>query len=391
MTAISKADAGSAEIDRLLVAAGRVSRSSPAFLTIALNGARVYIEKGQTTEALRLIDEAVNTWPNMPVSSMNQFLGLRQKLSVTLDDYLRASLRKPFIFEYGSALGSLDQLIEMEKGYYDPEYHKEGREAYENEVEERFATERQWQDRRMLDDATVNTINLFFPASVLGKAYRSEVLPGYMKERFAIAIWTRALLLDDLATVERFGPVIAGFHPSLAEPVRFIETAPGPGAKKDSAVYLVLKNPMMTPLIESGLGKTDNDPNEFDGNDWWCEPYDTMWDPETGDLMELSSIKRPAFLSSDELEAAAREREKLKEIGDASAYLGKYVLEWSRRSPEDPRIPESIYLAYKANGWSKYGCGGNPEVQSELGQRLRSQYPANSWTQRLNSEIEGQN
>ena len=78
----------------------------------------------------------------------------------------------------------------------------------------------------------------------------------------------------------------------------------------------------------------------------------------------------------------------LKEIGDAPKYLAEKVLEWSRRFPRDRRVPESLFIVYEANGWDKYGCGGNSELRIEAANVLKTKYPRTEWANKIEVEAE---
>lgn len=383
MTALSKAKTSSAELDRLLAAAGEIGRSSPAYVTVAFHAARLNIDRGRPAEARKIIDEAIARSADLPISTVNEFMKLRFRLAETLNDFLRYALRRPFAFDYGGSVGTIDQFIEEQKGWFNPEYHKEGKEAYDLDVEKQFASQRLWQDRLMFDVETINLINLYFPGTVLAAVESSDALPDYLRERFAVAVWTRAALLGDFALANRMAPRLIQHHPDLAEDVRAVMTAAGSAAKRNAFIYLLVRNPKMTPFVEDGLGKTDNEADVWDTNDWWCEPYDEYYDENIGDMVKRSSFAAPKFLTSAQLAAAASEGAKLKSIGDAPKYMAERVLEWARRSPSDPRVPESLFRMYKANGWSKWGCGGDPEIQQTLSALLMRRYPASPWTQRL--------
>ena len=383
IAALSKADRTSPELDRLLEAAARVSTTSAAYPTAAFNAARIQLELGKKAEATATLDQALALAATMPSSTVNQFMEMKQKLSITLDDFLRLSVRKPFTFDYGGSMGSIDEFIEEQKSYYNPEYHKEGREAYYREVEENFRNELEWRDRSMFDYKTVSIMNQFFPQSMLIEAQRSALLPEYLRERFAVAAWTRAALLDDHAGAARIAPEVIKYHPELAEPLKFIEIAPTPAAKRDATLFAIVKNPMLTPFIEDGLGKTDNTADVWDVNDWWCEPYDEVYDEVTGESVNRAQLPRPAFLSKAQFDAATAEREKLKAMGDAPKFLAERALSWAKRAPGDKSVPEILYLMHKANGWSKWGCGSNFELQKEIGDLMRLRYPSSPWTKQL--------
>ena len=80
---------------------------------------------------------------------------------------------------------------------------------------------------------------------------------------------------------------------------------------------------------------------------------------------------------------AQNERKRLGEIGDAPKFLAEKVKVWAAKYPADRRIPEALYIAAKANGWTKYGCGNNEELRDELSQYLKKHYPGSEWTTKV--------
>ncbi|HLM02512.1 MAG TPA: hypothetical protein VK400_15780, partial [Pyrinomonadaceae bacterium] len=138
-------------------------------------------------------------------------------------------------------------------------------------------------------------------------------------------------------------------------------------------------------IIESGMGKTDNEFGEFDSDDWWCTPYDSEYD-ESGEKVGFRLPARPSFLAKAQSDAAQAERAKLKQLGDAPRFLAETVLEWQRLAPADKRVPEMLYITYKANGWTKYGCGNNEELREKISKTLKTRYPKSKWTAKIIEE-----
>ena len=386
MTTISKAKVSSTELNRVLDAASRASRSSLAYPTIAFHRSRIYLETGKNAEAKMLIDDMLARASELPVSSVNEFIKLRQSVTDTLEDFLRYSLRKPYAFNYDGSVGTIPDFIQESKSYFNPEYHKEGQAAYEAEIEKSFANELRWQDRLMFSSENINVMNNFFSTSVLADVEKRAVLPDYLRERFATAVWMRAAILNDVAAMNRIAPKLVQYRPELTEPIAAVMNAPGPVARQNSILALMVKNPMLTPFLEDGMGRTDNEVGEWDDDDYWCEPYDEVYDEDAQDMVSRNKMKRPKFLTAAQVSAAAKERARIKKLGDAPKYLGEQVLLWAKRSPNDKRLPEALYLMVIANGWNKYGCGNNEELKESIVRVLKTRYPTSEWTKKLASE-----
>ena len=382
MTALSKADKSSTYIPRLIEAANNANRTSPAYTTIAYHTARILLEQGKSADARKLIDEMLNVGDQLPISARNSFLGLRLKFVESLEDFLTLSLRKPYAFDFDGETGNIDTFIAQQKAEYNTEYNKDGREAYDAEIESRFKEEKQWQGRMMFDTDTIEVFNQHFPTSMLLVVEKSPALPDYMRERFAIAIWTRSYLVDDMATLLKITPELAKYRPEFAPQLEAITTAKTQAALDHAVLYFVLKNPLLSPYIEDGMGKTDNEQGQFDSNDWWCS-YESEESPVSDSEETKGAPPRPKFLSPAQSQAAQAERKRLAAIGDAPKYLANKVMDWAQRYPADRRVPEALYIAIQANGWTKYGCGNDTELHDQFAEYLKKHYPTSEWTAML--------
>ncbi len=383
MTALSQAEKSSTQLPRLIEAAQNADRTSAAYPTIAYHLARILLVQNKNADARKLIDEMLALGDQLPLSARNSFFDLRLKLAETLEDFLRYSLKKPYAFDFSGDVGTIDEIIAEQKSYYDPEYNKQGKEAYEAEIEEQYQEEKLWQDRAMFDSATIDILNQHFPNASLIEVFNSPAMPDHMRPRLAIAIWTRAFLLGDQKTLAKFTPELAKHRPDLADGLATIAEAKTPVAKESATFYFVLTNPVLSPFIEDGIGKTDNEVEQWDYDDWWCEPYDSEYSDATNSEVPRSLPPKPAFLTPAQSQTAQAERKKIKATGDAPKFLGQKVLAWARRAPADKRIPRVLYIMSVANGWSKYGCGNNDELRSTLSRLLRTRYPDSEWTKKL--------
>ncbi|MFZ1701687.1 MAG: hypothetical protein WBO10_02255 [Pyrinomonadaceae bacterium] len=389
MTAISKADKSSTQLPRLLEAAEEISRSSPAWTTISFHRARILLQLGKTAEAKRLLDEMLATRDELTTSARNSVMSLRLNMAETLEDFLKFSLKKPFAFDFSGDVGTIEDIIAREKSWYDPETYKDGREAYDRQVEERYREHREWQGRHLFDDETIDVFNQHFPTTQLIEVFRSPGLPDYMRDRFAIAVWTRAFLLNDAASLSKMTNELAKYRPELAKALEPVAAAKTTAARENAMLYFLLKNPLLSPYVETGIGKENNEQEAWSSDDWWCAPYDTQYNDATNSEQPSPLPPRPAFLTAAQSKLAQAERKRLKTIGDAPKYLGERVLAWAKRAPRDTRVPEALYISIEANGWNKYGCGNNVELRNDLVGYLKTRYPKSEWAAKLVEENEG--
>jgi len=277
----------------------------------------------------------------------------------------------------------LMRSLPNKKAWYNPEYDKDGREAYDAEVEARYKVERLWQGRQMFDFAFIEALNQHFSTASLFDVMRSTALPDYMRERFAVAIWTRAFLLNDAATLLKIAPELTKYRPEFEPYLTKITDAKTPSAREHALMFFALNNPLLSPYIENGMGKTDNESGQFESNDWWCEPYDSEYSDAVSAEVPRTLPKRPTFLTSTQSQTAQTERKRLKALGDAPKFLGEKVLTWARRAPTDRRVPEALFIMIEANGWTKYGCGNNEELREQMVAYLKRNYPYSEWTAKV--------
>ena len=386
MAALSKAEASSTGLPALLEAAGRSNQTSPGHMTIAYHTARVMIIQGKRADARRIVEDMLDLGDRLPISARNSFLELRLTFAETLDDFITYSLRKPYAFDFDGHTGTIEEMIAEQKTWFDPESHPQGREAFEAEIEAQYKDEREWQNRMMFDDATIEVFNKHFTTAMMLDAMRSPAMPEYLKERFAVAIWIRAFLLEDARLLSQATVELAKYRPEFEPYLTRVRNARTPAARQNAALFFVLKNPLLSPYVVDGIGKTDNEFGSFDSNDWWCTPYVPESNVSAGTNDPEPMPQKPAFLTEAQSQAGQAERQRLKDTGDAPKYLAERVIEWAARNPADARVPEALYIMIEANGWTKYGCGNNEELRSDLIKRLRRSYPRSEWTAKLNQE-----
>ncbi len=383
MTAISKAETNSPDLDALIDRARKVGASSPAFPTVAYHLARIDIARGRISDAKALLDELIASPLTFPSSTRNQYLKLRMTLADTIEDFFKYSLRQPYAFDFDGTVATLDRHKIEQKSWYSPEaYPDKTKEQYEKEIDERFAVYEKFASEKMLDSDAYSSLNRYFPTESLIAAEKLENIPKHVRQRLALAIWTRAVLLENDPAARQITPRLIEAFPELAESFKPYLAAATPVARKRAALFIILKNPILTPAIESGFD-ADNSFGEWDADNWWCEWF---FDSENEDPSTFGPT--PRFLTKAQLAAAKTERRQLQQVGDAPKFFYQKTLEWARVAPADKRVPEALYIAWASNGWTKYGCGNGPEIQEEIAGFMRARYPNSEWTKKLDETPE---
>ena len=396
--AMTKAGPASPRLQTLMVHAAQIDRESPAFATVMYNRVRLEAAAGKRNEARKILDEVV--MPNsdgFPASTRNLFLEQRMHVSDSVSDFLKFAQRKPSAFYEEGVLGSIKDHVRVVKARFDlyrqftrpgmNQEQRQTREEYEQEVDESYRDLLVWDDRFQIDDAAIEILNWHFSLEQLEGVARSAVLPDYLRRPLVLAVWTRAIVLSNDAIATRIAPEVLAVAPEMASVFKPYLEADNATQRAHAALFVLIKFSSLTPVVVGGIpefSSAEQDYYYFESS-WWCTPSQTEYSVK--DSREVPKIvAKPPFLTGLQLEQARKERAALIAIGDGKSYLGKRVLEWAKAQPDDPRIPEALFIAFKANGSYKYGCDGwshDEETQNAIAALLRERYPNSSWTARL--------
>lgn len=387
VTAMAKATKDSPDLDRLLTQAEKIQRDSPAFPTVAYHLVRLQVAFGKTTEARKLLDDIIS-WQteSLPVSTQNQFLEQRFQLAANLTEFFKFGPRKPAAFSDYGRFGKMSDLFDIGKRQWSADSYAETKEEFEKQIEERYKQLLPWDDRVTFDEQTADFFNWHFTVEALATAAHDPALPDYLQRRLLLAAWTRAVLLKNDALAQRMAPDVAKAVPEMSSVFKLYLKARTVPERENAALYILLKFPDLSPLVAAGVPTftTAEAEDYYFETSWWCTPSDTDYDSKGDEVPKV--VGKPAFLNDAQSQAALRERAALKAIGNAKSYLGKQVLRWAAAHPEDPRIPEALFIAVKANDSYRYGCDSweADTITREKAQiLLRTRYPQSRWTAKL--------
>ena len=385
--ALTKSTRTSRGLARLLADAERVENESPAYATIAYHLIRLRLELNRPADAAKLLETILATkLQQLPISSQNLFLAQRLKLASTVDEFLRFAARQPVAFSEYGVVGRITDLLRAEKDRWDAEYYVESKDEWERKTEESFKQFLPWDERRAFDPDSADLFNWHFSIAALLNASRSQELPDYLKRSLTLAVWTRAILLKNDAVARGVAQDVARLIPEMSPDMEKYLNASSRLQRDDEALYILLKFPNLSPYVPPGVPEfsTSEESEYYFETSWWCKPDETEYHMDGTESPKV--VASPRFLSARVLAIAKKERDGLAAIGDAKSFLGKRVLEWAKRSPGDPRMPEAIYIAVQANQSYKYGCGSweeDEETRIKLETLLKERYGHSPWAAKL--------
>ena len=188
-------------------------------------------------------------------------------------------------------------------------------------------------------------------------------------------------MLNDDEVAMKLAPEVVRMEPQMESVIESYLKSRSGQDKRNAALYVLLKFPSLSPFLTGGITKflTTEEMDYFFEEAWWCKPDNTEY---LDDKEVPKVVAKPSFLTAAQLETARQEFTALASITDAKTYLGKQVIEWAKRSPNDPRIPEALFIAAQANRSYKYGCSGwayDEEIRQEAETILRRRYPDSPW------------
>jgi tetratricopeptide (TPR) repeat protein len=194
-------------------------------------------------------------------------------------------------------------------------------------------------DEQLLGEDSQKVLNRL-PLTMLKQASESTLLPAKVRQQLANVVWTRSVLLQP--------------SPSFDD------------------VYKLLKTPGLHFEVDKGFGRYTEDPAAIDPfrDNWWCSQKEAK--PETAAAM-------PAFLTAAQIADGRREWARLAALDTGPDWLTAQALQFARKIPNDPRIPEALHLAVRS---TRYGCTDKDtgDFSKRAFDLLHQKYPNSPWT-----------
>jgi hypothetical protein len=295
-------------------------------------------------------------------------------------------MRKPVVFYQYGTYGTLNDIFKVENQFWSAESSEQTKEEFDKEQEEYLAELLPWQERVIFDYETAERMNWHFSTAQLLDASRDSLVPDYLRRQLLLTVWTRSFLLGDEKTAVNVAPEVGDAFPGMADVMRKYVQASGSKQRDHAGLFALLEFPKLTPFVVAGIPEftTSKKLDYYFEQAWWCPLDETDIDEEGNE--KPKKVDDLGMWNSANQSAANAERKRLREMGSAKSLLGKRVLAWAKESPDDPRIPEALFIAFKANESYKYGCDSwetNDEILKEAETLLRERYAGSEWTAKL--------
>jgi hypothetical protein len=367
---------GDEDVAAAIAASRAIEASSPAYYTLAWHRLRLLIGENKQEEARAELDQILDGRP-LPEGVENLMHYHRMKLARDLDEFVRFALRRgEFVMYLPDPRTKLDATALPLKstnflGDFGPDL--------------KWRTELFQPNPRYFDEDAASVMSDFMPLPMMARVAQSDRLPPNMQRDVALAVWTRAVLLEDTEIVNSVAPVVARHFPQYGGGWRAYQSAATPQQKKIEAALLLLRLPGASPWPGFGLGYPyTRDRIGLVATRWWEHAdSDNQAAVDAQDDVPLCSdcalplqLAAPGFITRQDRDRARDEVSRLRQLPGAPAYLGAIILAWANAQPRDPRVPEALHLVVRA---TRYGQK-HTETSKAAYLLLHNRYRRNPWT-----------
>jgi hypothetical protein len=351
---------------QLVEAAEKVPSSSPAYWSVmyvladALNQAanKPVLAGGKT--AASIADKMIAIASGAPPTAVNAFKDIQLAHVQNLNAFLSAAIQIPA--GDSAEIDGTDMPDDFDKAEKQNSYYH---------VAPAFTS------------SAATFINTKTPLTVLIQLCTSDKVPSSIRLDVCQAAWTRALLLNDDATVAKVTPMLSAARPALKKFLDAYMNAKSPEEKKFAAANMFLLNPAMRPLVTAGVGRPSKF-NEIDDyqNNWWS-PADLEKKTSDGGVQDDASQPEPVdvndFYTKADQQTAAAQVKSLVKIGTGADFILSACIAMVRKSPGDPRLPETLYHAIRAPKFCDH-TAATTKLSHTAYDLMHAQYPKNPWT-----------
>jgi outer membrane protein assembly factor BamD (BamD/ComL family) len=362
----------------LALAASRTRPDSQAFLTAKFYLADSLIKANRKTEAHKVLQEVLAE-KEMPPSARNLFMCQMMTVASSVPEFLFNIVQKPAFISTSFCAAQIPQ-----------------------EWEGTPKSGLLFSAPPVLADTLTADLNANLPQSYWLNWAKSKTVPKSVRGQIILAAWLRSKLLGQESGLD---DLLVESYPQLKKGMAEYHSAPEGQARRFALACLILSNCGMSPYLEAGLQRHDQDIHDWDSfnqNFWLPLPpaapakvavaknTDSAFDSATRNFRGAKSMaKTLAYYSTPVLAKilTAGERKQMEAesktiwTNHPSHFLGEPILEWARSHPKDARVPAMLYSLVKLPKWSSRSDVGT-KYSKEAFQLLHKQYPDSSWAQK---------
>jgi hypothetical protein len=366
---------GDPDTAEAIAASQAIDANSPAYYTLAWHRLRLLIGLGKVDDARAELDRQLAA-PSLPEGVGNLMRYQRLGLARNMGEFVKLAVRRAefLMYVYDTRTNLAAVPLPLPPGKWDSDTLTII--GWRSELHEK--------DPLYFDADAAYDMTSFMPLPMMAQVVLAPGLPAHVKGDIALAVWTRAVLLDDADTARSMAEALAPFFPQYAEDWRSYRAAATAEARKVEAALILLKLPAARPYPDYGLGYSyKRDKIGLFGPRWWAAGDSPFGDRDDNGAPLLCvdcalplPLMAPPFIAAQDARRAKADNDRLAKLPGAPAWLGAIVIPWAKAHLSDPRVPEALHNVVRA---TQYGDkdSGTSEAAYNL---LHSRFPRNPWT-----------
>jgi hypothetical protein len=238
-----------------------------------------------------------------------------------------------------------------------------------------------------IDQETAMTLNRQIPLTDLVTLVLESKWTKQLRFELAMAVWTRAVLLDQPDQARRMTALMIDSEPGWKPWLTAYDAATAPDERQVTALLALMRFPSVRPYINAGAGRDEGFVAYSSLRDnWWCAGMggdDFSTSTNYGGAYEDPNQPHPvpaapSFVTPAMQTQAKTEQDALAKIGDAPQYFGSQAHAWVNAHPKDPRAPEVLGFAFRA---MRNGCNLEKAytLRRDVFALLHKNYPTSTW------------
>ena len=250
---------------------------------------------------------------------------------------------------------------------------------------------------KRIDEETARLLNRHLPLNELAPLVLESTWPKQLRFELAMAVWTRAVLLDRPDVARSLTPAMIAGEPGWRSWLAAYDDAATDDERHITGLLALMRFPSVRPYINAGAGREEG----FAGysvyrDNWWCadmggDDYSTghNFSGEYPNPNKPPAAALPAFVTSEMDAEAKQEWSKLFIVSDAPEYFGSQALAWVKTHPKDHRNSEVLGFALRA---MRNGCNleKSTALKREVFTTLHTKYAESEWARKF-SGIDAEN
>ena len=368
----------------LIAAAAAVPRSSPTWATVTYHRLRLtQNDPGFEAEVAGLLPEIKTT------STRNAFQEIAQTRAASLDEFINLAAMVPAAYDDGMGdltLASQAVTVPTPTGEKTPTM---------------AGLQVNLPDAKRFNQQSSMVLNERLPLETLAAIVQRSAFPKQLQFELAMAVWTRAVLLDRPEVAHSLTAAMVDGEPGWKPWLLAYDSAKTDDDRRIAALLALMRFPSVRPYVNAGAAREDGFVGYSSYRDnWWCAGmgndseendsysasynYGFPYQDQSGSPAPLQ-VKQgafPPFLTPAMLSQAKEENRELGEVGDAPEYFGEQSLAWVKAHPGDPRGAELLGFAFRA---MRNGCNleKSYSLRREVYDTLHARYGQSEWAKKF--------